>query len=451
MPARPFVITVFLAAITCGVSAQTGTADGVAALARGDYQRAVEILKPIAEDWRSKDAAAQFFMAGLYESGRGVPVDPLRACALYMRAASRNDNPFGRKADTLFGLAAGRGSEFTQECQRLAIVGFDNGFQPVTFDLGPGHSVEWTLAAATVTYDGRTRREELGLVMPGARFLPLQHTELFTGPTRSIARHFVELFVWQPATQSGTSWKLEWHVFEVVRDQIIGIDTSEPGVIANGDAPPAAETFDVREWAALRVDDNGNAQWAVLKGPHARSDGIETDAERSEVRETAAARDAALKTVEWSKRSDVHRQPAMTYADSEGCGYFQLVGWTADRDEVVVVRADAQALGISTGAATFDLARSSSNISIEAYVYDAPQRHLNFCTDVIIREQESVEPEVWRAIAGTVSVEMSMPGTRSGPRATVTLTDVVVRNSAGTTVRLSRPVRLSAIVGAVFG
>jgi hypothetical protein len=357
---------------------------------------------------------------------------------------------FRRGAATLFGLTAGRGVEFNQECQSLAITGFDNGFQPVTFDLGPGHSVEWTLTAATVIYDGRTKREEMGFAMPGARFLPLQHTELATRPTRSLTRHFIELFVWQPSTRSGP-WRLEWHLFEVVRDQIIRIDTAEPLTTVDGNAPPSPETFDVRDYAVVRVDDDGNAEWAVLKGPGARTERIETDAERRAARETTAARDAALKGVEWSKRSDVHRRPAMTYVDSEGCGYFQLVGWTADRDEVVVVRANAQDLGVSTGTATFDLSRSSSNISIEAYVYDAPQRRFNFCTDVIIRAQDSVEPEVWRAVAGTVSIEMSSPGTRSGPRATVTLTDVVLRNSAGTTVRVSRPVRLSAIVGAVFG
>ena len=79
----------FIAAVAAGVSGQSGTAEGVAALARGDYQRAVEILKPIAEDWRSDDTAAQFFLAGLYETGRGVPADPWRACALYARAGSQ--------------------------------------------------------------------------------------------------------------------------------------------------------------------------------------------------------------------------------------------------------------------------------------------------------------------------------------------------------------------------
>jgi hypothetical protein len=451
MRARFLVTVTIIAAVVCGISAQTttATADGVAALARGDYPRAVEILKPIAEDWRSQDTAAQFFMGGMYETGHGVPADPLRACALYERAASNFDQPFGKAASAPFAAAMSRGQEFSEECQTLAVVGLNNGFEPVTFHLGPGHSIEWTLAAATVTYDGRTNRTPTILKQPGARFLPLKYTELSTGPTRSLERHFIEAFFWTP-TQTLNGWDLQWHAFEVIRDEIIRIDTSEPLLTVEGDAPPARDTFDVREYAAVRVNDDGNAEWTVLKGPHAGSGRIESDAERREERETEAARDAALKKVDWSKRSDVHRQPAMTYVDSEGCGYFQLVGWTADHDEVIVVRANPQNLGLSTGAATFDLTRSSSNISIEAYVYDAPQRRFNFCTDVIIREQDSIEPEVWRAVAGTISIELSPPGAR-GPRATVTLSNVVLRNSAGTTVTVSRPVKLSAIVGAVFG
>jgi hypothetical protein len=441
--------------VTVAVSAQNGTADGVTALARGDYQRAVEILKPIAEDWRSVDAAAQFFMAGLYESGRGVPVDPLRACALYMRAASRSDNPFGRQADTLFARLAGRSVEFNQECQRLAVNGIDNGFQPVTFDLGPGHSVAWTLAAATVTYEGTTRREEMGFAIPGARFLPLQHTELSTGPARSLSRHFIELFVWQPSTPSGPPWKLQWHVFEIVRDQIVRIDTSEPGAVVTGDAPPAADAFDVRHYAALGVDDEGNAQWTVLKGPQATSARIETDDERREQRETRLARDAALKRVDWNRRSDLHRQPTMTYGDSEGCGYFQLVGWTANRDEAIVLRANAEELPASTQAMTFDLARQSGAISIEIFVYEAAQGQFDFCSDAKMgRGPDWVGPEVWRPVAGTVTIAVSPSGSARNPRpqrATVTLNDVVLRNGAGIAVKVSGPVRLSAIIGAVFG
>jgi hypothetical protein len=388
-------------------------------------------------------------MAGLYEHGKGVPADPVRACALYARAGSNYDSPFGRQASPLFAYMA-RGKEFDEECQLLASVGFDNGFEPVTFDLGPGHYVQWTLPAATVTYDGRTKRKAMPLAQGGARFLPLRHTELATGPTRSLMRHFIEAFLWTPTRRSGP-WNLQWHCFEIVRDEIIRIETTDALVTVEGDGPPARDAFDVRDYAVVRVDDDGNAEWAVLKGPHTRSGRIESDAERREAREARVARDAALKQVDWNRRSDVHRQPAMRYDESDGCGLIELYGWTLNRDEAIVVRANMQELGVLAQSGTFDLSRSSSNISIETYVYDAARREFDFCSDVLIRESGAIEPEVWRAIAATITIEMSPASARSRPRATVTLTNVVLRNSAGTLMRAPGAIRLSATVGGVAG
>jgi hypothetical protein len=456
MWSRLFLTAAIITTTVRGVSGQTGTADGVAALARGEYQRAAEILKPIAEDLRTNDTAAQFFMAGLYQTGRGVPADPLRACALYMRAASEPEHPFSGEAFALF-AAFSRGREFNQECQLLANIGFDHGFEPVTFHLGPGHSIEWTLTAATVTYDGRTRRDEMPFEFPGARFLPLRHTELATGATRSLVRHFIDMFVWSPSARSGP-WTLQWHLFEVVRDQIIRVDTVEPLATVEGDAPPARDTIDVREYAVVRVGDAGHAEWAVLKGPRRATQRIESDAERSEVRDAAVTRAAAMKRVDWDGRYDVDRQPAMTYVDAEGCGHVLVYGWTADRAEALVVRVAAQELSLSTQPATFDLSREPVNISVEAHVYANPQRQFNFCShsDVVVpRAPDSIGPEIWRVVAGTITIELSPPGIRTRAphlrRATLTLSDVVLQNAVGTRVRVSRPAKLTAIVGSMVG
>lgn len=444
-----------IAAGAGGVAGQTTTADGVAALARGDYERAVAILKPIAEDWRSDDVAAQFFMAGLYETGRGVPADALRACALYQRATSKPENPFGRAAMTLFTTAwAARGVQFNQECQQLANLGFDNGFEPATFDLGPGHSVEWTLTGASVTYKGQTKRQDMAYAMPGARFLPLQHTELRTGPARALTRHFIAAFVWQPSGQSG-GWDLWWHVFEVVGRELVRIETPNPVFSLAGAEPPFKQTFDASEYAVVRVDDGGNAEWAVLKGSIVAAERIESEAERREVRDAERARDAAMSRVDWDTRLDVNRPPSLAYVDADGCGLLHVYGWTADRAEAIVVGVRLPEHGPSTPSATFDIARDSASVAVEAHVYEAPQLRFDFCSDVrILPAPGSIQPEAWRAVAGTIAIDLSDPGIRArqpwARRATITLNGVVLRNAAGLTVRGPRTVKLTAIVGSMW-
>ena len=93
MRQRLFLIASVLIGAVSLARVQTHTADGVDAFMHGDYQRAADILKPIAEGSLPADHVAEFFMAALYKTGRGVPVDAVRACALYMRASADRVGP----------------------------------------------------------------------------------------------------------------------------------------------------------------------------------------------------------------------------------------------------------------------------------------------------------------------------------------------------------------------
>ena len=390
-------------------------------------------------------------MAGLYDAGRGVPSDPLRACALYMRAGSRFDDPFGRQAMRLLGRSFERGAAFIEECQALANAGFDHGFEPVLFDLGPAHSVQLSLSTATVTYRGEVKRTPLPLAQPGIRGRPARYTELATGADRSVKRHFIEITFWLPVKRS---WELYWSLFEVVGPELVSIAPGETLAVAQGESPPPPSAVDPAEYAMVRVDEDGHAEWAIVKGDRQRVERIESEAERQERRETALARDAALKRVDWNQRPDVRRPPSMNVTDAEGCGNVLVFGWSADRAESVLVRAAGIDLASAPQPVTFDLSLASPDVTITAFVYDRPQHRLDFCSDVMLSPRPA-DQEVWTAVGGTLTISLS-PGSGGATRprqaqATVVLNNLVLRNGEGKTVTVPRAVSMRALVGRVFG
>lgn len=59
-------------------------ADGLAAFESGAFADAAAAWSPLAENG---DSNAQYGLGRLYQRGLGVERDPLRACALYLKAA----------------------------------------------------------------------------------------------------------------------------------------------------------------------------------------------------------------------------------------------------------------------------------------------------------------------------------------------------------------------------
>jgi len=269
----PLVVAASVLMSMAQAAAAPGTADGVAALARGDVQSAVDILKPIAEGLRQSDPVAQFFMGTLYEAGNGVPRDLLRACALYERAgygaSGSGDNPFAMEAMALhLVLPQSQDREWLQDCQLLARVGFDHRFEPVTLNLAPGQSIAWELKGATVIYQGKSHFVELHLAERGSVFFPVRQTDLPPAGQGTATRHFNELFVWQPDVNN--RWNLHWHLFEVAGDELVRIDTGfEPVFTLQAAEPPDWRFFDVRAHVEVRRTADGAVEWARLKGPRA--------------------------------------------------------------------------------------------------------------------------------------------------------------------------------------
>jgi hypothetical protein len=85
-------------------------------------------------------------------------------------------------------------------------------------------------------------------------------------------------------------------------------------------------------------------------------------------------------------------------------------------------------------------------------MYDRPLRQSPFCTDV---GMGPVDEQTWRAVRGTITIELSPPGvTARNPalyRATIRIEGAEFVGAGGKRVRQSNPIVISALVGMMFG
>jgi hypothetical protein len=438
-----------------------GTRAGVAAFIAGDYETAAAILTPIAERnrLRGMDPEAAFFSAAMYQSGIGLPRDLLRACALYMRGGpiySDTDTWFGRLNLTLARDAYNEVPEDQRGlCDLLGTIGFDHRFEPATFSLGPGHSVAFTLSRdlidAAVTYQGRETHEPVASnKADGLRFLPLRYTELSARPPARGSRHFVEIVMWVPV--SDTSWQLDWTLLEIVGDAVQQVARE---VLMNSTGREPREPLDLRSLVVVRNDDAGRAEWAVLVGPEARAELIPTRSELSDIRAENEARDKRTALAPPRRPLVFPRPPAFSYVDADGCADLFAFAWSADGAEVLTVRANRDALQLSTAAPrTFDLSAPGPDLEVEVRVANRAGYDWGLCKDVRALSIGD-EDEPWRAVSGLLTIQVAPSGIRvsqpSRYRASIRLSGAEFVGPSGARVRLPGPVTMTAWVGSFGG
>ncbi len=440
---------VILIAMSAGTARAQTTADGVAAFRDGDYQRAAEILRPIAERFPVlDDGTAQFVMAQMYETGRGVLVDPVRACALYLRASLDATSPSNEERIEIGQrFRASLSAQQNDECIFFASFGFHGGLDRTTFDLEPGLWVTLDAREAIVTSAGAQKRVQLP-TLSGVRFLPPQHIELIAGGSRPERRHFIELGAWRP-DDHGNKWTLWSQLFEVIRTDWIPLAIIDE--LSTVSAPDPPLDVDIHEFVRVRVGDAGDAELLVLKGPNARSEHIESESERRARVESVRARDDALRRVDWTAVRDTRRTPTLTYAHSAGCAYVFLYGWSADRLEAVSVRADKALLQLSDNPQTFDLAAPRIGLEVTLHVFERPAHSWPFCTDAF--EANPAPRELWRPVAGRITIEVftESRGSEGLMRVTVRIIDAEFVRDDGVRVKQTGPIVLTGTVGWMFG
>jgi hypothetical protein len=243
--------------IATPVAAQTTTEDGIRAVLGGDYRAAVRILKPLADAAEHPDPVAQFFLAVLYDAGKGVHADMGRACGLYLRSAS-HPHAFSDQAATIGAMIRDQlGNGASLEC--LVEERWQGG-PPLTFVLGPNHQIVFSDTRVTVT-DGE-QESRTTMIPPEAAPPRIQYTPLDVTRPSATRRHLLQWFQWMPDVPANpSSWTLTWALSEVVGDQWILITFEKSLAVLKGPGKP--ESQDVTSLVHLQVNASGEAQFTI--------------------------------------------------------------------------------------------------------------------------------------------------------------------------------------------
>jgi hypothetical protein len=264
------VAAILFAFLASAVRAQSSTADGVAALLRGNYETAVRIFRPLADEaGPHPDPLAQYFLGMLYDTGQGVAGNQFLACELYLRAV-KPENPFMAQSSaaaefirTSLGPLGARACS-SDPAERWGTPPY------ASFSLGPGHSLVIDETGATITYEGAQFHAVMKLGGPGFVGLPIRYTPVDVSRPAQARRHFIQLFSWSPTRPFDQSeWGLSWYVGEVVGPNLVPVMNETKLVIVAASLPPTS--FDADSAAAVSVNANGEAEWIIREGPNPRS------------------------------------------------------------------------------------------------------------------------------------------------------------------------------------
>jgi hypothetical protein len=245
------------------VAAQTTTFDGVQAFLRGDYEAAARILTPLAEDVSHPDPIAQFFLASLYDSGRGVARNQRRACSLYASAASAATPLTPQALDIVQTI----GESWAAAPAAAAVCAPANTLpwgeaSPASFTLGAGHWIRLDAASTTIGFEGAEHRTVASRSGPGIVFLPIQYTPVDASSPVAMRRHFIQSFIWHRNSPADLStWSLGWILDEVVGGELF-IVTGDPQLITTT-APQPPSAIDTSRLVEVRANATGEVEWRI--------------------------------------------------------------------------------------------------------------------------------------------------------------------------------------------
>jgi hypothetical protein len=239
---------------------------------RGDYETAAAILRGHAEHAPQPDPIAQFFLATLYHSGRGVTRNQDRACGLYLSAGSAANVLMSQALDIADAIREPWPAVARDKMCAPATTHPWSEAPAASFSLGPRHSVRIDASGTTIAFEGVERRTMGQNGGAGMVFLPIQYTPLDVSQPAAVRRHFIQLFIWHRNDASDTStWSLGWVLQEVVGAEMFMITGDPRLTFVSTPEPPAA--IDTARAVSVRVNTNGEAEW-VINDPAAARGGV---------------------------------------------------------------------------------------------------------------------------------------------------------------------------------
>ncbi len=104
---RMLTVSIFLFFIAISVAVAGPYDDALSAYKSGDWDKAFQLLKPLAALDNAQSAVAQERLGSLYERGKGTPKDPAAAAKWYAKAADHGDMLAQAHLGRLYRLGAG--------------------------------------------------------------------------------------------------------------------------------------------------------------------------------------------------------------------------------------------------------------------------------------------------------------------------------------------------------
>ncbi len=236
---------------------------------RGDYQTAVRILQPLADDAARPDPVAQFFLALVYQQPSRRTLRSAQGMRLFLRSASRA-HPFAEQSAALAADVQVQLQGGASLC--VAEERWGSG-PPQAFELSPGHRIVFADTSITLAYGDQEQR---GLIrIPrGAVLLPIQYTPLTVTRPVATRRHFFQWFQWMPDKMfDPSSWTLDWALIEVVEGTWFWFKNENSIAMVNG--PHATRVVPLlRKLTRVAVNASGEAELTILAGSSPRTEVI---------------------------------------------------------------------------------------------------------------------------------------------------------------------------------